>query len=91
MNEEDQRVHDHYADMAQGIDSNDHDEEEFEKDDGCPYCHIMWFELTSEGAPCGIDNCMIFTCCDQAWKDHIAKCHPNYGEEESKEPEQLDL
>ena len=37
----------------------------------------MWYELSSEGSPCGIDGCDIFTCCDKAFKDHLRQYHPN--------------
>jgi hypothetical protein len=44
----------------------------------CPYCGTMWYSIQSEGAPCGIDGCMDFHCCEQTWKDHIKKIHPTY-------------
>jgi hypothetical protein len=53
-------------------------QEEFDAIEGCKYCGTIWYELHSEGAPCGIDDCMTFTCCDKAFEDHIAECHPNY-------------
>jgi len=58
--------------------SNEIEKIEEEFDQGCEFCGTMWYEVNSEGSPCGIDGCDVFTCCDNAWKAHITKCHPNY-------------
>lgn len=46
--------------------------------EGCKYCGCAWFEVNSEGSPCGIDGCDVYTCCEKAWQDHIKQGHPNY-------------
>lgn len=45
-------------------------------EEGCKYCGTMWYEVQSEGAPCGIDDCDTYTCCTKAWEDHVKQFHP---------------
>lgn len=46
----------------------------------CESCGFdpKWDSLSAEGAPCGVDRCTVFTCCQVAWREHIKKAHPTY-------------
>lgn len=54
---------------------NDYDEP------SCPYCGLPWYSAHSEGAPCGVDGCMVFNCCDKSFEEHCKREHPEYYEE----------
>jgi hypothetical protein len=60
------------------------EQEEFDGIEGCPYCGTMWYELFSEGSPCGIGSCDVHTCCNKAWYDHIKQYHLEANLEEYK-------
>lgn len=41
----------------------------------CEYCGAEYYEIDTEGAPCGYNECSIFTCCIKAWEDHMRSYH----------------
>lgn len=43
----------------------------------CKYCGFNPRDgsLHIEGAPCGYKGCTIFTCCYDAWKEHMEEYH----------------
>jgi hypothetical protein len=52
----------------------------------CKYCGFDSEEdsIVAEGAPCGTDGCMVYTCCEKTWKQHCKKMHPEYYKENFK-------
>ena len=36
--------------------------------------------IYAEGAPCGVDGCLVFTCCELSWQEHCKISHPKYSE-----------
>ncbi len=50
----------------------------------CKHCGFdpEWDSLQAEGAPCGVDGCHVFTCCMDAWREHIKKAHVTYNPDE---------
>jgi hypothetical protein len=38
--------------------------------------------IVAEGSPCGVDGCLVYTCCNKTWKEHCKKMHKKYYEEE---------
>lgn len=49
--------------------------------DKCKHCGFdpMEGSLYAEGAPCGIDGCLVFTCCMKSWDEHVKKHHSSGG------------
>ena len=37
--------------------------------------------IYAEGAPCGVDGCLVMTCCKESWKKHVKQTHPEYYKE----------
>ena len=52
----------------------------------CKYCGFDSSEesIHAEGAPCGVDGCLVFSCCNGSWKDHCRIAHKKYAREELK-------
>jgi hypothetical protein len=46
----------------------------------CSNCHFdpESDSIYAEGAPCGVDGCMSYTCCDKTWKAHCKRVHKEY-------------
>ena len=46
----------------------------------CKFCGFDSEEssLAAEGAPCGVNGCHEFTCCQESWKEHCKISHPEY-------------
>ena len=44
----------------------------------CKFCGFDSEEdsLYAEGAPCGYHGCLTFTCCQEAWMEHMRGAHP---------------
>ena len=50
----------------------------------CKYCGFDPEEesLYAIGAPCGYKGCLTFSCCMDAWREHVKKAHPEYNPDE---------
>ena len=48
----------------------------------CKHCGFSSEDefLSMIGAPCGYDGCPVFTCCIEAWKEHMKEVHPEWKE-----------
>ncbi len=65
----------------------------------CVYCGTMYYELRSEGSPCGYIShptgkygCTTFTCCNKSWRDHMLKYHSiDVDSEEWKEQQKTEV
>lgn len=49
----------------------------------CKYCGFdsRGDSIYAEGAPCGVNGCLVFTCCMDTWAEHCKKAHSIYYEE----------
>lgn len=51
----------------------------------CKYCKFdsLGDSLIAEGAPCGFNDCIIFTCCKKAWDEHMKTYHKGEVDKET--------